>query len=117
MNKEKQIEAMAKCCTYYHAGECCVNPTDICDCDLMCEVFGVFANLEMAGYRKASDVARETVKAIKDEVSKKEQYISDLYGYGGFMIATTDLEDIIRAYIFDTYEEAELKKKYTEERE
>lgn len=66
-------------------------------------------------YRKASEVARETVEAIRNEVSKKEQYISDLYGYGGFMIATTDLENIIRRYIFDTYEEAELKKKYTEE--
>lgn len=66
-------------------------------------------------YRKASEVARETVEAIKKEVSKKEQYIGDLYGCGGFMIATTDLEDIIRRYMFDTYEEAELKKKYTEE--
>lgn len=62
-----------------------------------------------------ADVARETVKAIMEKASEKEQYMSDLYGYGGFMIATTDLEDIIRRYIFDTYEEAELKKKYTEE--
>ena len=59
------------------------------------------------GYNaRASDVAKETVKAIKDEVSKKEQYFTDLYGYGGYVIAITDLEDIIRRYIFDTYEEA-----------
>ncbi|MBR2388267.1 MAG: hypothetical protein IKB02_05810 [Clostridia bacterium] len=67
------------------------------------------------GYRKASDVARETVEAIKAEARKKEQYVNDLFGYGGYVIATTDLEDIIRRYMFDTYEEAELKKKYESE--
>ena len=70
-----------------------------------------------AGYRKASDVARETVEAIKAEARKKEQYVNDLFGYGGYLIATTDLEDIIRKYIFDTYEEDELKKKYESEKE
>lgn len=55
MSKEKQmIEEMAKCCTYYHNGECCADATHICDCDLMCEMFGVFANLDTAGYRKQS---------------------------------------------------------------
>ena len=49
------IEKMAKCCTYYHNGECCVDVTKICDCDLMCEMYGVFANLENAGYRKQSE--------------------------------------------------------------
>ena len=52
-SKEKRtIEEMAKCCTYYHKGECCADATDICKCDLMCEMFGVFANLEAADYRK-----------------------------------------------------------------
>lgn len=54
MSKE-QIEEMAKCCTYNHNGECCADVTNICDCDLMCEMFGVFANLEKAGYRKQSE--------------------------------------------------------------
>lgn len=49
---EKQIEEMAKCCTYYCNGECCVDVTHICDCDLMCEMFGVFVALNNAGYRK-----------------------------------------------------------------
>ncbi len=63
MSKEKQIEEMAKCCTYYHNGECCVDATNICDCDLMCEMCGVFANLEIAGYRKQSE--GEWIEQIK----------------------------------------------------
>jgi hypothetical protein len=55
MSREKQIEEMAKCCTYYHNGECCADATNICDCDLMCEIFGVFTNLEKAGYCKQSE--------------------------------------------------------------
>ena len=51
-NRNKIIEEMAKCCTYYHNGECCADMTHISDCDLMCIMFGAFANLEMAGYRK-----------------------------------------------------------------
>ena len=54
MSKE-QIEEMAKCCTYHHNGECCADTANICACDLMCEMFGVFANLENAGYRKQSE--------------------------------------------------------------
>lgn len=74
-------------------------------------------SVEDNGYRKSADVARETVEAIKAEVRKKEQYVNDLFGYGGYVIATTDLEDIIRRYMFDTYEEAELKKKYESEKD
>lgn len=52
MAENKQVVEMAKCCPYYHKGECCADATDISKCDLMCEMFGVFANLEVAGYRK-----------------------------------------------------------------
>jgi hypothetical protein len=55
LNEKKQIEEMAKCCTYYHSGECCADVTNISDCDLMCEMFGVFANLEKENYRKQSE--------------------------------------------------------------
>lgn len=54
MNKDKQIEEMAKYCTYHHNGECFAVSNHPTDCDLMCEMFGLFANLEMAGYRKQS---------------------------------------------------------------
>ena len=65
MTKDKQIEEMAKCCPYYHNDECCADVTDICDCNLMCHFFGAFANLEMAGYRKADEVAREIIGILK----------------------------------------------------
>lgn len=56
MEQEKQIEEMAKCCTYYCCnGECCIDVTNIRDCDLMCEMFGVFVALNNAGYRKVTE--------------------------------------------------------------
>ena len=111
---EKQIEEMARdlCECYNSDGSCC---QDDKPCDLRCDEYTNAQYLYDKGYRKASDVARETVEAIKAEARKKEQYVNDLFGYGGYVIATTDLEDIIRRFMFDNYEEAELKKKYTEE--
>jgi hypothetical protein len=119
LNKEKQIGEKVKvisdiCPFYKEYGTCkqCNTELDVKDepCYWECIANAIIRN----GYRKASEVARETVEAIKAEVSKEEQYVNDLFGYGDFVIATTDLEDIIRRYMFDTYEEAELKKKYTE---
>jgi hypothetical protein len=55
MDEKKQIEEMANCCTYYHNGECCAEANNICRCDLMCEMFGVFANLTAHGYLKPSE--------------------------------------------------------------
>ena len=65
IKSNKHIEEMAKCCTYYHNGKCCADVTHICDCDLMCEMYGVFANLERASYRKASDVIDEFAERLK----------------------------------------------------
>ena len=118
MNKEKQIEEMAKdvCTLIEEYGNCekCDTELDIDDepCIYKC-MAKLFAE---KGYRKASDVARKTVEAIKNEVNKKEFWVSEFDGctYGGYVILITDLDDIIRRYMFDTYEETELKKKYTE---
>ena len=46
MNKE--IEEMAKHCAHRSNGLC----QGESECDLMCSMFGTFAKLEMAGYRK-----------------------------------------------------------------
>ena len=97
MNRDKQIDEMAKCCPYYSKGECCADVTDICDCDLMCHFFGAFANLEMAGYRNASDVARE----IFEEIEKNMVILGD-----------SNLSAYFRAIGAKKF--AELKKKYTE---
>lgn len=91
----RQIKEMAKCCTFYHNGECCLDVTNIGDCDLMCEMFGVFANLESQGYRKQSEVARE----IFAEIGKHKQIIADCFQ---------------PVYTFKQKEFEELKKKYTE---
>ena len=64
-NRDKQIEEMAKHCTYHHNGECFAVSNNPTDCDLMCEMFGLFANLELAGYRKASEVAREIFEELE----------------------------------------------------
>jgi hypothetical protein len=88
-----QIEEMAKFCTYYHNGECCADTTNICECDLMCEMFGVFSNLENAGYRKQSEVARE----IFEEIEK----VACVYKLDGDFYINNGLY-------------AEIKKKYTE---
>lgn len=55
MTEEKQIEEMAKCCTYYHGGECFADATHPEKCDLMCEMFGVFSNLAKDNYLKKSE--------------------------------------------------------------
>lgn len=55
MTEEKQIEEMAKCCTYYHDGECLADALHPEKCDLMCEMFGVFTNLAKEDYRKQSE--------------------------------------------------------------
>lgn len=120
MNKEKQIEEMCAIMADASYAACEDTPlvpesAGICD-KVDCHRCKEARRLMNAGYRKAAEVARETVEAIKAEVSKQEQYVNDLFGYGGFVIATTDLEDIIRRHMFDNYEEAELKKKYAERR-
>ena len=51
---KKAIEEMAKHCAYYHNGNCKNTHPFVEECDLMCDMFGTFANLEKAGYRKQS---------------------------------------------------------------
>jgi hypothetical protein len=87
---------MAKHCTYHHNGECFAESNNPTDCDLMCKMFGLFANLEMAGYRLASDVARE----IFEELETKAPWFCENQ----------------TAYEHFNEELAELKKKYTQEK-
>ena len=60
---KKAIEEMAKHCAYYHNGNCKNTHPFVEECDLMCDMFGTFANLEKAGYRKQSE---DTLKYSKD---------------------------------------------------
>ena len=96
MDRDKQISEMAKHCTYHHNGECFAESNNPTDCDLMCEMFGLFANLEMAGYRKSADVAREIFEEIENNYA---DFLFD--GHRNILVLTE--KDF-----------AELKKKYTE---
>ena len=110
MERDKQIEEMAKHCTYYHNGECfaCANhPTE---CDLMCEMFGVFANLVMADYRKDSEVALEVIGKVEKIIDKY---------YNRHIFGVEELSDVEQEAVMNfsgdvTYDIAELKKKYAE---
>ena len=91
MNKEKQIEEMAKdMCEYYYEGTCY---QDKKPCDCKCEIFTDAQYLYSKGYRKASEVARE----IFEEIER-----TCIDSFGCFYIGATH-----GAF-------AELKKKYTE---
>lgn len=66
MDREKEIEEMAKCCIYHDNGKCNADITEDNECDLMCKMYGMFTNLEMAGYRKQSEIIDEFAKRLKD---------------------------------------------------
>lgn len=98
MDREKQIEEMAKCCIYHDNGKCNADITEDNECDLMCKMFGTFTNLEMADYRKQIEVARE----IFEEIDNIIYNLRDSPFY-----SSSDAVD----------ELTELKKKYTGEKE
>ena len=50
--EKKAVEEMTKHCAYYHNGNCKNTHPFVEECDLMCDMFGTFANLDKAGYRK-----------------------------------------------------------------
>lgn len=118
MDREKQIEEMAKCCIYNDNGKCNADATESNECDLMCKMYGMFANLEMAGYRKQSEVVVEIIGEILEGL-QSEIDIEDKYGRNAW--AQGDISD------FQTHEYTEdkletliislslLKKKNTEE--
>ena len=94
MNKEKQIEEMAKdMCEYYYEGTCY---QDKKPCDCKCETFTDAQYLYAKGYRKASEVAEEIFAEI-EEIT--------MHGITSFGLQTMTMGECAFA---------ELKKKYTE---
>ena len=86
MNKDKQIEEMASI-----IGDCKNIPDEICDKHLKCAECKA-SRCYNAGYRKASEVAREIFEEIEEKCFDPEENF--------FFISPTEF--------------AELKKKYTE---
>jgi hypothetical protein len=112
MEKEKQIEEMAKdMCEYYYEGTCY---QDKKPCDCKCDIFTDAQYLYAKGYRKASEVAKE----VCAEIGKRFESLLGMLPAEG---ALTDVKTFIDAHwefiehsIVFAYD-AELKKKYTEE--
>ena len=92
MNKEKQIDEIAKLiCTYPQ----CIHYNIIGECvNAECQIVDIAENLYEKGYRKASEVAREFIEAVDS-----------------MMECITAMTGCSFAYV-GKY--AELKKKYTE---
>ena len=101
MNKEKQIEKMAK--TVCHLERTC----DQCMTSFECKAMTYAKRFYNAGYRKISDVAREIFEEIEE--ARKDwgrMWQRDYYGYGG------DADGYLGIDVEHTI--YELKKKYTE---
>lgn len=101
MDKDKQIEEMAElteqhCRIDNMCGSCSWETCNEC----LSEV------LYNAGYRKASDVAREVITEFANMLKCHSFYMSDEYGEVNELVVTVKAINEI---------EADLKKKYTEE--
>ena len=103
MNRDKQIEETAQDICGYCAGGICI--LDSRKCDLKCSYHEIVEKCYNAGYRKASDVAREIFEEIEKLISSECLVIKDENGIRGYVDASVH-------YIL-----AELKKKYESEGE
>ena len=102
LNKDKQIEEMARViCKCYYNGICSL---DSKPCDLGCGDVIDAKKLYNAGYRKASEVAREIVTDLVKFADDNERQRL-INGHSVWYIDSDDITDFI----------AELKKKYKEE--
>lgn len=105
LNKEKQIEEMAKdMCEYYYEGTCY---QDKKPCDCKCECFTDAQYLYAKGYRKASDVAEDIFSDIESILFSLMYLDFD----GKYHLRKMNGDRVTK--IFERY--ANIKKKYTEE--
>ena len=68
MSKEKRIEEMAKYCHFYEDGNCTLCEELQVACDSNCDMCNFAKRLYNAGYRKASEVAREIFAEIEQQL-------------------------------------------------
>ena len=110
LNKEKQIEEMAKdMCEYYYEGTCY---QDKKPCDCKCDIFTDAQYLYAKGYRKASDVAEEIFAEIEEEIRSSVEVITTIKDEeeGGWYDGELNMLGMFGNFL------AELKKKYTQEK-
>lgn len=108
MNREKQIEEMAKHCFFFEGGYCCtdIHKSKMCEYESKtCGLYQTLENLHNAGYRKASEVAEEIFAEIENILDRHS-------------ISYLKVGQICGEHYYDgvmQFDIAELKKKYTEE--
>lgn len=108
MNRDKQIEEMAKITCLCNAGGFC--EYDGKPCDLDCSEGKAMARLYNAGYRKSTDVARETAYDFQNRL---RHIFLNMCKYNDYnTLNLLQIDNAIEA-LYDTFI-AELKKKYTE---
>ena len=106
MNKEKQIEEMAK--TVCHLDRTC----DQCMTSFECKAMTYAKRFYNAGYRKASEIFEEIEKQIDVTLSIIQKILNAKGGRAnGKTVLISKLDMLIESKKFI----AELKKKYTEE--
>ena len=99
MNRDKQIEEMAKICRGYFNGKCYAKG-EAQECNLICSRGDIMRDLYTAGYRKASYVACEIFEEIwklVEDCNIVEKFKEPHFNLHRFMFGLD-----------------ELKKKYTE---
>lgn len=66
--RDKQIKEMVKHCHFYEDGNCILCEELWVECDAKCDMCEFAKQLYNAGYRKASDVAREIFEEVKEAI-------------------------------------------------
>lgn len=107
MEKEKQIEEMAKITCQMYRREEAKKCAGVQNCDCKCLQYNRCEALYNLGYRKASEVAREIIKDLVDFADDKERH-RRINGHGVWYIDEGDVKIGITDFI------DELKKKYLE---
>jgi tetrahydromethanopterin S-methyltransferase subunit G len=102
MTEEKQIEEITKHCHFYYDGNCTLCEELWVECDNKCDMCEFAKRLYNAGYRKASDVARD----IFEEIDKRLDDITIVMG------RLDSLRTFHKTMEKVTAEVDELKKKY-----
>lgn len=65
MNRDKQIEEMAKHCHFYKDGKCLLLEDEAVECDTKCDMCEFAKFLYDAGYRKSTEVAEDIVRMLR----------------------------------------------------
>lgn len=111
MNREKQIEKMAKYCHFYEDGNCTLGEELGVACDNQCDMYEFAKRLYNAGYRKTSEVAEEIFEEIERAFIK---YYDERVTYGS-PILPYHIRNAVGFSLNEMFMEIEkLKKKYTE---